>query len=77
MARWKWMFVTAWTVVVVTSATAAFAHPGEPDTVWTAPLPEGCLMVWDPVHDAQGQTYSNPCVAALQGVRVTWAGEGH
>lgn len=55
----------------------ALAHPGPPDHVWIGPLPEACLMVWIPVHDARGNTYSNACVAAQQGVRVTWDGESH
>jgi hypothetical protein len=55
----------------------ALAHPGPPDHVWIGPLPEACLTIWDPVHDAQGNTYSNVCFAAADGVRVTWNGESH
>lgn len=68
--------VTAMALVAL-GGSVALAHPGQPDNVWKGPLPEACLMIWDPVHDARGNTYSNVCVAAQQGVRVTWNGEGH
>jgi hypothetical protein len=53
------------------------AHPEGPVNVWTGPRPEVCLDVYDPVHDVFGNTYSNECYAAREGVRVTWKGEGH
>ncbi len=62
----------------LTQITSAHG-PGDwkPDNVWTGPLPEVCIDVYDPVHDVFGNTYSNECYAALDGVRVTWDGEGH
>jgi hypothetical protein len=58
-------------------APITVAHPAGPVNVWTGPLPEVCTLEYDPVHDVFGNTYSNQCVAAQQGVRVTWDGEGH
>jgi hypothetical protein len=62
----------------LTQITSAHG-PGDrkPDNVWTGPLPEACIDVYDPVHDVSGKPYSNECYAALDGVRVTWDGEGH
>jgi hypothetical protein len=65
------------TASVMGEIPSASAHPGRPDNVWKGPLPEVCGPGGPGVHDARGRTYSNECVAAQQGVRVTWDGEGH
>jgi hypothetical protein len=50
-------------------------QPGKPDNIWTEPVPEVCIAIYEPVHDARGNTYSNECDAARKGVRETWNGE--
>ncbi len=56
------------------TSTVLAAHPGKPDNVYSGPPPEACIRLFDPVHDIHGNSYLNDCVAAQEGVRVTWDG---
>ncbi|MBK8169553.1 MAG: hypothetical protein IPK60_04320 [Sandaracinaceae bacterium] len=42
-----------------------------------APIPDGCLDLWDPVCGCDGMTYSNSCYAAGASVSVFAEGECH
>ena len=80
MLRHVFIITGVLALLLLGSLSVALAHPGEPDNIWIGPPPEEpvfCILIWAPVHDAQGNTYSNSCFAAADGVRVTWNGEGH
>ena len=40
-----------------------------------SPMPEACLLLWDPVCGCDNKTYSNGCVAASAGMQVSYKGE--
>ncbi len=65
-------------ILLVLAFCLGLALSGESQrpNVWSGPWPSvetgGCPQYWQPVRDAQGNTYSNPCEAAMLRVRVTW-----
>ncbi len=65
-------------ILLVLAFALSFAWSGESHrpNVWSGPWPSletgGCPQYWQPVHDAQGNVYPNPCEAAMLHVRVTW-----
>ena len=74
MKRLVLMLVTA---LVLSFPLSADAHQGRA-YVWRGELPHTGLcplnVFW--VHDRDGNTYLNQCVAAWAGVRLVWQGEG-